>query len=324
MPRIVEPSEEAVTDAARLLAAGEVVALPTETVYGLGADVMNAAALRKVYEMKGRPLDNPLIAHVRDAAQARSLVREWSDRAETLAQQFWPGPLTLILEKGGGVPNEATAGLPTIAVRSPSHPVARALLEAFGRPIAAPSANRSGHVSPTRAEHVANDFADVADLLILDGGSSACGIESTVLDMTALPLRIMRPGSVGAERIAVALGEEVETPATREQVLSPGTSPRHYAPRTPVMVLDRAGITARLRETGEPVAAISLGVLAVEPPHRVIEMPVDSEPYAAQLYDALRRADAFGASMILIEQPPRTTPMWQAVQDRLERAAARA
>lgn len=323
MPRIVEPSERTIVEAARALAAGDVIALPTETVYGLGADAMNPDALRKVYDLKGRPFDNPLIAHVLDATQARSLVADWSDRAELLAQEFWPGPLTLILPKADGVPSEATAGLATIAVRSPAHPVARALLEAFGKPISAPSANRSGHISPTRAEHVAEDFSDATDLMILDGGPSACGIESTVLELTSEPPRILRPGNIDADQIAAILGGEVQTPVIGEQVMSPGTSPRHYAPRTPVEVLDRDEISGRLRKAGEPVVVLSLGASAVEPPHKVIELPIDAERYAAQLYDALRRADAWQASAILIEKPPRTNALWRAVHNRLERAAHR-
>jgi L-threonylcarbamoyladenylate synthase len=324
MSRIVEPTVDAIADAARSLADGGVVAFPTETVYGLGADTRNADALRKVYELKGRPSDNPLIAHVLDEHQARSLAQNWSDRASALAHRFWPGPLTLIVEKDDDVPREATAGLSTIAVRSPSHPVARRLLEAFGRPISAPSANRSGHVSPTRAEHVATDFADVSDLVILDGGPSECGIESTVVDLTGDLPRILRPGAIDAEAIASALGEEVLTPDISEQLASPGTSPRHYAPHTPIELLSIDQIDGRLRESEKPVIALVIGGLTVAPPHRIMAMPEDAEAYAAQLFDALRRADAMNMSAMLIERPPRTSALWRAIHDRLNRAVSRA
>lgn len=321
MPRIVVPDEESIAEAVQRLAAGDVIALPTETVYGLGADTLNPIALRKVYELKGRPSDNPLIAHVLDAAQARSLVADWSHRAELLAERLWPGPLTIILPKADIVPEEATAGLPTIAIRSPSHPVARAVLDAFGRPISAPSANRSGHVSPTRAKHVAEDFPDGTDLVILDGGSSACGIESTVLDLTTTPPRLLRPGAVDAAQIAAVLGADVLTPAVGQQSASPGTSPQHYAPRTPLEVLERTAIPARLRATSRPAVVITLGDSDIKPPHHVIDMPSDAQGYASALYDALRRADAMRPSVILLERPPRTTSLWQAVHNRLARAA---
>jgi L-threonylcarbamoyladenylate synthase len=320
MAHIVEASDNAIAEAARLLAAGDVVAFPTETVYGLGASTFDASALLKVYEIKGRPFDNPLIAHVIDASQARSLVHEWPARAEALAQRFWPGPLTMILERRDAVPAEATAGLPTIAVRAPSHPIARQLIEAFGGPISAPSANRSGRISPTRAEHVADDFADLPDLTILDGGSSECGIESTVLDLTMDRPRILRPGSIDEQSIAAALGESILSPEIDEQAASPGTSPRHYAPRTPVAVLDRYELLLRLRETGKPIAAMMVGEAAVESPHQLIAMPEDAEAYAAQFYDALRRADAMGVSAILIERPPHAGGLWRAIHNRLQRA----
>jgi len=322
MPRIVESTDAAITQAARLLEAGQVIALPTETVYGLGAAALNAQALRKLYALKGRPQNNPLIAHVLDVEQARSLVRSWPDHADALARHFWPGALTLILPKADHVPSEATAGLATIAVRAPAHPVARALLRAFGGPICAPSANRSGHVSPTRAEHVADDFAGVADLLILDGGASDHGIESTVVDLTSDPPRILRPGNISAEQIAEVLGQRIMNPMIGEQSASPGTSPRHYAPRTPIEVHDRDALAVRLSEADSPMAVLALGALSVNAPHQVIELPRDAESYAAQLYDAMRRADSMGLSVILIELPPRSSALWQAVHNRLQRAAA--
>jgi len=322
MSRIVEPSETAIAEAARVLAAGGLIALPTETVYGLGADTFNADALRAVYAIKGRPLDNPLIAHVLDPSQARRLVRHWSERAEALAQQFWPGPLTLILERGETVPNEATAGRPTIAVRSPSHAVARTLLGVFGRPISAPSANRSGHVSPTRAAHVADDFAD-EDLLILDGGPSECGIESTVVDLTVSPPRILRPGSISEEQVAATLAEPVLSPTISEQEASPGTSARHYAPRTPVELLDRGEIERRLRNAEGRAVVLVIGSHAVAAPHAAIPMPDDPRRYASHLYETLRRADALGANVILIERPPSAGPLWTAIINRLDRAASR-
>ncbi|MHC5002861.1 MAG: L-threonylcarbamoyladenylate synthase [Planctomycetota bacterium] len=325
MPRVVEPTRAAIEEAATRLRAGQVVVFPTETVYGLGADTFNVLAVRLVYAMKGRALDNPLIAHVVDAAQAATIVVGWDARCATLAERFWPGPLTLVLPRGERVPARATAGHPTIAVRCPRHAVARRLLEAFGGPVSAPSANRSGHVSPTTAGHVAQEFADEDDLLVLDGGPCEVGIESTVLDLAADRPRILRPGSVTALELAELLGE-IDAPELRGQDRGPGTTMAHYAPRTPAVLLDRAALATHLQQatdSGRRLAVLCFDPAAVMPPHRAFAMPQSAGDYAKVLYDALRRADDVGASEIAIERPPLSNEMWRAVLDRLVRATAR-
>lgn len=322
MPRRLAVNPDTIAEAAALLKDGAIVAFPTETVYGLGADTFNEAALRRVFALKGRPEDNPLIAHVRDADEARLVVVEWIAQADALATQFWPGPLSLILSRHANVPALATGGRDTIAVRSPSHPVARALLNAFDGPISAPSANRSGHVSPTLAEHVLNDFPGADDLLVLDGGPSEFGIESTVLDLTQSPPVILRPGSVSAEAIAAALGEPVTVGKPVRQSSSPGTSPAHYAPRTPLDLVARDELLERLSSSREPMVVLAIGWLDVPPPHRLIMMPGDADLYAAMLYDSLRKADTTKSRRILVERPTAPGDMWDALRNRLGRAAS--
>jgi len=227
--RIIEPNQAHIREAAERLRAGSVVAFPTETVYGLACATFDPTAIALVYELKGRPRDNPLIAHVPDADAGRSLAQHWNPTAAALCHAFWPGALTLVVERSPQVPMQASAGRSTLAVRCPAHPVAQRLLAAFGRPISAPSANRSGHISATTAQHVADDFADVAlpgmdELLIIDGGPTAMGIESTVIDVTTEPPRILRPGSITAEQIERVLEAAVETRPIAGQGASPGTS----------------------------------------------------------------------------------------------------
>ena len=230
MPRLLQSNHDGVEEAAARIEAGGVVAFPTETVYGLGASTFAVDGLKLIYEIKGRPSDNPLIAHVLDAVEARTLVSGWDLRCSRLAAKFWPGPLTMILNKAIDVPDEATAGLQTIAVRSPMHPVARALLYAFDGPISAPSANRSGHISPTTTEHVMGDFPEQDDLLVLEGGRANFGIESTVLDLTGEKPVIRRPGSITLESLSRVLGA-VEVAQGIGQGVSPGTRLIHYAPK---------------------------------------------------------------------------------------------
>lgn len=319
-PRIEQPTDDAIEKAAAVLHSGGVVAFPTETVYGLGADTVSVEALRRVYELKGRPADNPLIVHVRDAAMAQRVVASWPDACTELAAQFWPGPLTLVLPRAVDVPAEVTAGHRTVAVRCPDHPVALHLLSAFGGAISAPSANRSGHVSPTDAEHVARDFHD-ADLVILDGGPCAFGIESTVLDMTTTPPRILRPGSISAEQLRAVLGE-VQTPAIEAQGASPGTSAAHYAPRTAAVLVERAELRSCLESLAEPAAVLCFDPNVVPQQHKAIVMPTDADRYAAELYRALRRADALAVSQIVIEEPVDDIGLWSAIIDRLRRATS--
>jgi L-threonylcarbamoyladenylate synthase len=316
---VSSPTPAGLAEAAARLRRGDVVAFPTETVYGLGADALNAAAIRKVFTLKGRPWNNPLIVHVLDPVRARNLVRTWDDRCDRLAARFWPGPLTLVLRNAAHVPAEASAGLDTIAVRCPAHPVARRLLADLGGPIAAPSANRSGHVSPTTAMHVADDFADVTDLMILDGGPCALGLESTVLDLSVALPRILRPGSVTPAMLVAEVGE-VEAPLVPHQAASPGTSPVHYAPRTPARLVEHAALVPICAASNRPVAILAFNMPAVANMHRVIQMPAEPAAYAAKLYGALREADAMNPGMILIERPGETGGLWTAIDDRLRRA----
>ncbi len=323
MPRIVDPSPPAIEEAAAALRRGRVVAFPTETVYGLAADTFCASSLDAVFDLKGRPADNPLIAHVTGAegpAGARRVVDAWDERADALAQRFWPGPLTIVLGRGPDVPARATAGWPTVAVRAPRHPVARSLLEAFGGPLSAPSANRSGHVSPTTARHVAEDFPDADDLIVLDGGTCAVGLESTVVDLTVVPPSVLRPGTVSTGDLAAVLGD-VRRPTGATQAASPGTTPHHYAPRTPLEIVDAQALSECLAHTDRPAAVLSFEAAAVSAPHRPIEMPQGAGEYAKRLYDALRRADRFRLERILVEEPPTSNELWKAIHDRLERAA---
>jgi L-threonylcarbamoyladenylate synthase len=321
MPRIVDPTPAAIAQAVDLLRAGHVVAVPTETVYGLGADAMNDTAIERVYQCKGRPANNPLIAHVADAAQAAIVVAHWDARCQLLAQMFWPGPLTLVLAKSPSVPMRATAGYNTIAVRCPNHPVMAELLLAFGGPIVAPSANRSGHVSPTRADHVARDFAACEDLLILDGGSCELGIESTVLDLSGQSPVILRPGAVSPEALGDVLRDTVQHQIVSEQLASPGTAMSHYAPRTPVMLMPASEVASLLSQQVQPVVCLSMTV-PIPPPHLGLTMPTDAAGYASMLYAALREADAHHAQAIVIELPDVQGSLWDAIRDRLHRAAA--
>lgn len=236
MPDDVHP-ESQVQQAAHLLRQGRLVAFPTETVYGLGADATQPDAVAKIFAAKGRPAGNPLIVHVADIAIARRYVADWPDRAQKLAEAFWPGPLSLILSRGDAIAPAVAADGPTVAIRVPRHPVALALLRAFDGPVAAPSANRSNHISPTTAGHVRQELGDLVDL-VLDGGACDVGIESTVLDLSGPRLRILRPGDITAEQIAAVVNEPVElltghVVQADDSAISPGQQAVHYAPRTP-------------------------------------------------------------------------------------------
>lgn len=324
MPRVVEANAATISEAAEQLRNGGVVAFPTETVYGLGADTLQPAALKQIYALKLRPANNPLIAHVLDSQQVRTIAREWDQRCDLLVGRFWPGPLTIVVNRSVSVPDEATAGYETIAVRSPAHPVARQLLREFGRPISAPSANRSGHVSPTSATHVADDFSHVADLLILDGGPCDVGIESVVLDMTREVPTILRPGSITAESIRECLGIPVAQSTSTHQDASPGTALSHYAPHTPLILVSAKDLLPRLHELSaesKKCAVISMQHHAIALPHRLFAMPSDADAYAARLYHTLREADAFGGDVIVLERPAAQGELWDAINNRLSRAA---
>ncbi len=319
MAAILPYTDSSIDLAANVIREGKVVAFATETVYGLGADTFNPEAISRVYELKSRPGGNPLIAHVLDLAMAKDVSEGWTRRAMHLAARCWPGPLTMILPRRESVPASASGGLPTIAVRSPRHPLARCLLYASGRPISAPSANRSGGVSPTTAAHVAADYEGEADLIVLDGGPCLVGIESTVVDLTESKPVVRRLGAVTIEQLSEVLGA-IEVDVAVEQGASPGTALRHYAPRIPVILVERE----RLAETlgsGPPSAVLCFEATPVEAPHVRIVLPPEADGYAAQLYDAMRRADSTGCLRLVIELPPKNPGLWTAIHDRLSRAA---
>ena len=311
-----------IAKAVALLRAGQVVALPTETVYGLGADALNPAAVARIFALKGRPADHPLIVHLPPDEPLEQWAADVPPTARALAQAFWPGPLTMILARGARVPRAVTGGQDTVALRVPDHPVALALLRAFGSGIAAPSANRFGHLSPTTAAHVRDEFGDALPL-VLDGGPCRVGIESTIVDLTRGTPVVLRPGAVSAADIArVALGTDTTgdmnpaAPAPRAS----GLLARHYAPRTPAELVESAALPARLADLtalGQTVGVLALG-------HSIgdgIVLPNEAAAYSQGLYAALRALDRRGFSRLLIQAPPRDEP-WRAVNDRLQRAVA--
>jgi L-threonylcarbamoyladenylate synthase len=320
------PDTEIIARAAALLREGRLVAFPTETVYGLGAHALDERAVARIYEAKGRPSWNPLIVHVADADAARALVASWPDAAARLAELFWPGPLTLVLPRARGVPDAVTAGLDSVAVRIPSHPVALALLAAARIPIAAPSANRSTRVSPTTAAHVARALGDRVDL-VLDGGPTTVGIESTVVaigeDGAAT---LLRPGIVSAEQLEPVVGP-LRRPARAASPdaprPSPGMAERHYAPRAALLLSDDAGELARMaREAardGRVVGAVLRTPVAVDAAHAV-HLPDEPAAYARALYATLHSLDDLGCEVVVVQGVPDTAP-WAGVRDRLERAA---
>ncbi|MBI4893363.1 MAG: threonylcarbamoyl-AMP synthase [Acidobacteria bacterium] len=290
--------------AAALIRSGRLVAFPTETVYGLGADALNPAAVARIFAAKGRPASSPLIVHVSSVEMARSLAAEWPDTAELLAARHWPGPLTLVLPKRPCIPDAVTAGLPTVGLRMPAHPLALALIEASGRPIAAPSANRFTELSPTSAGHVGKSLGDRVDL-ILDGGSTPVGIESTVLALTPRPT-LLRPGMISREEIEALIGRvELLSSLNPEAHPAPGLHARHYSPRT-ALVLVRDG---QLPEAGRGIY--------LKPGTNMPETPRD---YASALYSTLHRLDEAGYDWIAVEEPP-DEAAWAGIRDRLKRAA---
>lgn len=301
--------------AAALIRAGELVAFPTETVYGLGANALDPSAIEKIYAAKGRPAGSPLIVHVDSIPMARGLVREWPERAELLARRFWPGPLTLVLPKQPRVPDRLTAGLDTVGIRMPAHPIALALIREAGLPIAAPSANRFTELSPTTAQHVRETMGDRV-AMVLDGGRTTVGIESTVLSLAGPGAVLLRPGMVTQPEIEAIIGPVcVSRTAVGAPHSSPGMHPRHYSPRTPLVLVEGG----QLPSSG---LGAYLWIRRTADAARVIRMPDQPRAYAAVLYETLHQADAQGWDWIAVEKPPRESP-WAAIRDRLERAAAR-
>ncbi|MEV6298452.1 L-threonylcarbamoyladenylate synthase [Actinoplanes sp. NPDC051861] len=315
--QVVRPDAEGLRRAVEILRSRSVVAFPTETVYGLGADAFSEAAIGEIYRLKNRPSWNPLIVHVADVAAARELAEEWPERAGELAARFWPGPLTLVVRRARHLPGIGAAN-DTVAIRVPAHEVALRLLEASGLPLAAPSANRSESISPTTAEHVVRSLPDVP--LVLDGGPCSWGIESTVLDLTTPVPTLLRPGALGLRALrdvtgAIALPDFETTDGAARP--SPGMSKRHYAPRARVVLAKDVGDVDRSGLPGE------IGILTYEDAGTdgTEVLSADPREYAADLYAALHRLDDAGVGTILVQEPPQTED-WLAVRDRLSRAAA--
>ena len=304
-----------VARAAELIRAGELVAFPTETVYGLGANALDASAVEKIYAAKGRPPESPLIVHVDSMEMARGLAREWPEKAEKLAREFWPGPLTLVLPKGARVAERLTAGLDTVGIRMPAHRLALELIRAAGVPVAAPSANRFTQLSPTTAEHVRESLGDRV-AMILDGGPTAVGIESTVVSLAGAEAVLLRPGMISREQLERAIGPvRMAGSAGAGAHASPGMHAKHYSPRTPLVLVEGG----RLPEQGRGVYLRRTAGAAAA---RVVEMPGDAREYGAMLYAILHEVDAQNWDWIAVERPPRDAE-WEAIADRLERAAAR-
>ena len=309
--------------AVAILKRGGLVAFPTETVYGLGADAGNPRAIGKLYSAKGRPADHPVIVHLADMQQLAQWAREVTPLAHKLARRFWPGPLTMILKRAPGVGDAVTGGQDTVGLRIPSHPVAHALLEKFGGGIAAPSANRFGRVSATTAAHVRQEFGAAVDL-VLDGGPSDVGIESTIVEATGAAPVLLRPGHISARDIEQAAGVPLALP-TAQSPRAPGTLAAHYAPATPLLVMESdllLELAATLARQGKRVAVLARS--ALQPLFAGITWiaaPPGAAAYAHDLYANLRTLDAAGCDAILVEQLPQR-PEWAAVNDRLGRAAA--
>ena len=318
--------EQGVRRGAEVIRAGGLVAFPTETVYGLGADALSSAAVVRIFEAKERPRGNPLIVHLASAAALESIAARVPPRARHAAARFWPGPLTLVVPRAATVPLITTGGLETVAARVPAHPVARALIEASGRPIAAPSANRSGRPSPTCAEHVRDDL-DGRIELILDGGPTPVGVESTVLDMTTDPPMLLRPGGVTLEELKDCLGEVAVLGRGDEEAAgrSPGLRYRHYAPRAQVIIIEAGTgekVVAAWLEAGRPVALMTQRPVSLERRGlRVKTMPDDLGAYARDLFAALRELDSTGVEGIFVEAVPREG-LGLTIMDRLRRAAS--
>ena len=306
--------------AAQILRAGGLVAFPTETVYGLGADAANAQAVNKLYATKRRPAEHPVIVHFANSEKAFAWAREVPAAARKLGEKFWPGPLTLILKRSALAKDFVTGGQDTVGLRVPSHAVAHELLEEFGGAIAAPSANRFGLVSPTTAAHVREDLGEDVDL-VLEGGPSEVGIESTILDLSEATPVLLRPGHLSKEQLRDVLGVEIFE-KTEASPRHSGGLERHYAPRTPARLVPSYGLDKAITELKARVAVLAFS----RPDERVdywLRMPREPQAYAQRLYAALRELDTAGCERILVEAPP-DSPEWTAVRDRLKRACGKA
>lgn len=310
-------------EAVEALRAGELVAFPTETVYGLGANANNPDAVRKIFRLKGRPSTHPVIVHIDHPRYLQRWVRDMTPEAKKLAEAFWPGPLTLVAKRALAVNDVITGGQDTVAIRVPNHPIAQQLLNAFGGGIAAPSANRYGHVSPTRAEHVREEFGDELGI-VLDGGDCKVGLESTIVACLGDAPRVLRPGSISLSQLRVVVPTIQEGPSpTAPRV--PGSTTRHYSPQTPVNVVASRRLEQvmnEFRETHEKVAVLALRAPVTTNQYMTwINAGTRPDVYGRQLYANLRTLDKAGAKVILVEEVPEGE-RWDAVRDRLKRAAS--
>ena len=330
VPWIEPPTDENVTRAVAWLRAGELIGLPTETVYGLAADAGNLEAVSKIFAAKGRPVDHPLIVHVASSESAKTWAATWPDAAEKLAAAFWPGPMTLIVKRANHVLDAVTGGQDTVGLRVPSHPVAQAVLREFDGGIAAPSANQFGHVSATTAAHVVAEFPDRL-LFILDGGACDVGVESTIVDVSGDTVRILRPGRVRANEIeqvlGVALAQAVDDDSDAPRVS--GSLASHYAPRTPTIMLEERRLRTQLRafrqaQDSGPSRCVITHSFDVEPSAklRAIRLAADAQTWEYELYSLLRALDSERYGQLIIEGPPQG-PEWDAVNDRVQRATQR-
>ncbi len=316
----------AIARAVKALRSGGLVALPTETVYGLAADARNDAAVRSIFEAKGRPADHPIIVHVPDATALAQWADPVPDSAQALARTFWPGALTMVLKRRSRVSDLITGGQDTVGVRCPAHPWAQALLKAFGGAVAAPSANRFGRISPTTAQHVIDDLGVKPEGLVdvvLDGGPCPIGIESTIVDLSGDRPRLLRPGAISRDQLEAVLGMPVLA-ADAAAPRASGSLEKHYAPNTPLEIVPVTDMAACVAGYGtETVAVLApAGSLHAEPNLRLHLLASDDPAeYARALYDRLRRLDASGAARLIVAEPP-DAPDWEAVRDRLKRASA--
>ena len=308
-----------IANAVAALVRGEVIGLPTETVYGLAADASNAAAVQRIFALKGRPADHPVIVHIADASELPRWARDVPEAARTLAAAFWPGPLTLILPRQSSVHDAVTGGQDTVGLRCPAHPLALRVLRDFDGGLAAPSANRFGHVSPTSAAHVRAEFGDAVPL-VLDGGDCEVGIESTIVAFTGARPRILRPGLITRTALEATVGP-VDVEVDSDSPRASGTLEAHYAPRTPMLLLAREALEAELGQQaalGKRVRVLALGALPANA--EGLALPARAACYAHALYAAMRALDD-GGQLLLVERPPGGED-WLAVHDRLRRAAA--
>ncbi|HXB61172.1 MAG TPA: L-threonylcarbamoyladenylate synthase [Candidatus Acidoferrales bacterium] len=321
--------QKAVRRAAELLRAGQVIALPTETVYGLAANALDAQAVAKIFEIKARPSANPVIVHVADLPMAKRCARDFPPLAEQLAKAFWPGPLTLVLPRAEAIPKIVTAGGETVGIRWPSHPLIQAVIRECGFPLAAPSANLSNQISPTNAAHVQKQLHGKVPVIV-DGGQSAVGIESSVLDLTVTPPQILRPGMIHAESFAAA-GMPVVAhglPSGTGAFKSPGQLKKHYSPKAKLLVLNwssedelKSKIQNLKFKTQNCHVIAYAGIPSGGPFAHVSVIPHDAEAFARAIYAELHRCDEEGAQVIVVEAPP-VAPEWSGIADRLRRAAA--